>query len=118
MLTIKTKDMPQQLKAICKSMSSRRSGWVTITNEVRLYPCYWDGGSRPEYASFDTASGRAVRRQDLPVPAFKFGEHTGSVTYNIEGQSGIVVCCAGVSCGKAAFPHLYMTQETWDALNK
>jgi hypothetical protein len=118
---LKVKDLPRSIrdavKAVDPAGARRRQYMITLVESVKVPVSYWDGGSRTHLD--------AVRLDGTPVKmptAYQPGGHFSNPntwvepTYDI--PDGVIVVQHGITCGRTSFPHLRMSQGTWDKANR
>ena len=114
------KDLPADLRDAVKTVapaSARRKTWfVHVRDTVTIRYCYWDGGSKKEYSGADIRAARYVELPAAHTPGGHFTHPSTWVEPEYEIPDHVVVVEHGVSCGKAAFPHLTITEAQAEKL--
>ena len=99
---IKVRDLPQQLKAVVKSLTRRQKGSICVADQVSIGSMQWDSGSRELYTVVELATGRSQQwSDDRPWPENMHG--AGKATM----RPGYVIVRHGTFMGKDSFPTIY-----------
>jgi len=109
-LQFELKQVPVIKRALGK-MARRRTVFVQYAESVRCSGTFWDGGSRSSYHHLSPAGALESVEYPLAPP-----QHGGGPAPEVRVKPGWAIVQLGTSCGKPAFPTLYvrpMDCEVW-----
>lgn len=95
--------------SICKALKAefpgyrKRDLWISITESVKPFGYWWDGGSRTEY--WTLTDGHLAR---LSVPNGPPQFTKGVMAESVALRPGLQVVTTGVFCGKTATMRVYI----------
>ena len=100
----------EAVRAAAPASARRQTWWVSVVDEITIPYCYWDGGSKAEFSASNIITGESVELPRAHTPEGHFSHPNTWVEPTYKLGSDDVVVRHGTSCGKAAFPHVYISR--------